>query len=266
MKKNILLAAFFFVYTLFTNCTQDEAFIVSDRIEDQANNTYLSLVPVKSAMDKFKNQQILEEADKRISPYLKIDNGRIVLTLKSGKALNISDEIFQMYINGTKINNALLEKGEIYIYKNKLYYYTSSCKFPRLKRNTWEGKVDKPYENDKEKLPNGSTRNRITCKDPNSVIAYCESQKDIPALLYTLLYFAANGKDEAITAPLSHSFHSACEQVYWLSDAKENSIYRAIRNGGITIISIHYPTLPYNNTTQHITQIYDNDMTLLCLF
>lgn len=266
MKKNILLVAFFFAYTLFTNCTQDEAFIVPDRIENQENNTHLSLIPVKSAMDKFKNQQILEEADRRISPYLKIDNGRIVLTLKSGKALNISDEIFQMYTNGTKINNALLEKGEIYIYKNKLYYYTSSCNFPRLKRSTWEGKVDKPYDNDKEKLPNGSTRNRITCKDPNSAMAYCESQKDIPAPLYTLLYFAANGKEEAITGSSSYSFHSACEQVYWLDDAKENSIYRAIRNGGITIISIHYLTLPYNNTTQHITQIYDNDMTLLCLF
>ncbi|MFQ7088201.1 MAG: hypothetical protein ACLRTD_27930 [Bacteroides sp.] len=154
-------------------------------------------------MDKFKNQQILEEADKRISPYLKIDNGRIVLTLKSGKALNISDEIFQMYINGTKTNNALLEKGEIYIYKNKLYYYTSSCKFPRLKRSTWEGKVDKPYENDKEKLPNGSTRNRITCKDPNSVIAYCESQK-IFRLSYTRSFILPQMEKTKLSQPHFH--------------------------------------------------------------
>ena len=51
----------------------------------------------------------MKEANNRVRPYLKIEDGHIELMLKSGKEINVSDEIFQIFVEGTKRNNTLLK-------------------------------------------------------------------------------------------------------------------------------------------------------------
>ncbi len=68
----------------------------------------------------------MKEANNRVRPYLKIEDGHIELMLKFGKEINVSDEIFQIFVEGTKRNNTLLKEGKIYVRNGRLYFYTSS--------------------------------------------------------------------------------------------------------------------------------------------
>ena len=135
MKKIIEIVFVFFVSLTFTNCESSDCVEILQAESTCSNLPYLEFVVPMSKEDNFRNAEIMKEANNRVRPYLKIEDGHIELMLKSGKEINVSDEIFQIFVEGTKRNNTLLKEGKIYVRNGRLYFYTSSRRsFQRFKK------------------------------------------------------------------------------------------------------------------------------------
>lgn len=110
MKKIIEIVFVFFVSLTFTNCESSDCVEILQAESTCSNLPYLEFVVPMSKEDNFRNAEIMKEANNRVRPYLKIEDGHIELMLKSGKEINVSDEIFQIFVEGTKRNNTLLKE------------------------------------------------------------------------------------------------------------------------------------------------------------
>ena len=115
MKKVIEIVFVFFVSLTFTNCESSDCVEILQAESTCSNLPYLEFVVPMSKEDNFRNAEIMKEANNRVRPYLKIEDGHIELMLKSGKEINVSDEIFQIFVEGTKRNNTLLMDVCIFI-------------------------------------------------------------------------------------------------------------------------------------------------------
>lgn len=267
MKKVIELVLIVFVSLTFTNCDSDDSVEMIQPESACSNLPYLEFVAPMCKEDNFRNAEIMKEANNRVRPYLKIEDGHIELMLKSGKEINVSDEIFQIFVKGTKRNNTLLKEGKIYVHNGRLYFYTSSRRnFPRFK-NLMPEADDDNYHTEKEELPNGGWTETVVCGNENAALSYYEDYKESQETLGTLLYYASQGVDEWIGGPLAKAFGYACDLVDWKTAKKEEALYKAARSGGLEVVTTYDPLPQFpGGTTQPVTYIYDKDRNLLGVF
>lgn len=90
MKKIIEIVFVFFVSLTFTNCESSDCVEILQAESTCSNLPYLEFVVPMSKEDNFRNAEIMKEANNRVRPYLKIEDGHIELMLKSGKFSYIS--------------------------------------------------------------------------------------------------------------------------------------------------------------------------------
>lgn len=267
MKKVIELVFIVFVSLTFVNCESDDNVEMIQLKSVCSNLPYLEFVVPMSKEDDFKNAEIMKEANNRVRPYLKIEDGHIELMLKSGKEINVSDEIFQIFVEGTKRNNTLLKEGKIYVHNGRLYFYTSSRRsFPRFKKLMPEADDDS-YHTEREYLPSGGWTETVVCGNEDAALAYYEDYKKAKEPLGVLLYYASKGVDEVIGGALAKAFGLACDLVNWKTDKQEEALYNAARSGGLKAVTTYDPRPQFpGGTTQTVTEIYDSKGNLLGLF
>ena len=267
MKKIIEIVFVFFVSLTFTNCESSDCVEILQAESTCSNLPYLEFVVPMSKEDNFRNAEIMKEANNRVRPYLKIEDGHIELMLKSGKEINVSDEIFQIFVEGTKRNNTLLKEGKIYVRNGRLYFYTSSRRsFPRFKKLMPEADDDN-YHTEREELPSGGWTETVVCGNENAALAYYEDYREAKVPLGVLLYYASKGVNKVIGGPLATAFEYACDLVYWICDKQEEAIYNAARSGGLKAVTTYDPLPQFpGGTTQMVTEIYDSKGNLLGLF
>lgn len=87
MKKIIEIVFVFFVSLTFTNCESSDCVEILQAESTCSNLPYLEFVVPMSKEDNFRNAEIMKEANNRVRPYLKIEDGHIELMLKSSKFL-----------------------------------------------------------------------------------------------------------------------------------------------------------------------------------
>ena len=87
MKKTIKTTMVLITFLSIASCEHDEI------IPQQTNEPFLSLPISQGQEEKFRCDEVMEEANRRVKPYLKFTDKHIELTLNSGKAINVSEEI-----------------------------------------------------------------------------------------------------------------------------------------------------------------------------
>lgn len=100
--KQIILTLIFGVYCITLCGCMKETITDTSHQTQSAVLPYLSLTPPLDTKDKMKNLEIMKEAEKRIRPYIKPVGQHLTLTIESGKEINISENIYNLFVK--KIN------------------------------------------------------------------------------------------------------------------------------------------------------------------
>ena len=255
MKKTIKTTMVLITFLSIASCEHDEI------IPQQTNEPFLSLPISQSQEEKFRCDEVMEEANRRVKPYLKFTDKHIELTLSSGKAINVSEEIYDMFVTGIQTNNELLEKGEAYIYEEKVYEYTAfHNNLLRVKRGMPEGYPDDRYDVDHERLPGNGSKKTIVCENNNEAFACYLDNKENKTPLPAILLYASKGVDGILNSKDAETYKDAYETIIWNPGKNEESLYKATRNGGIKIVTIDYES---ENMRFSNTYIYDKNDKLL---
>jgi hypothetical protein len=148
MKKAYYLFFIAIFGAILWSCSSDE----SESPNNQICKEYLDLDVNNIKSFTYEDKQILDAAKSRMDQVVTINDNKYVLTVSSGKEINMSERLFQSFIRAITITNQKIATGELFLYNNKLYGNdTTSINVSRIKTrseggdNSYSRKVDHYY-------------------------------------------------------------------------------------------------------------------------
>ncbi|WP_320167784.1 hypothetical protein [Mangrovibacterium marinum] len=108
--------------------------------EDIYSSEYYEFLDVDLSVENYTPEQlaILEEAKNRIDKFVTVRKGKFSLSVKSGKEIEISEELYDHFLNMMNFSNSMISQNEYTIEGNKLVLNAPSLNPIRLKSGSLE--------------------------------------------------------------------------------------------------------------------------------
>ena len=248
MKKTCSLIGLFLIglFVLVTGCNNTET--SSHQLQMKSvEGKFLDLTGMPS-----EDVEILTMANERIKPYVEVENGLLVLIATSGEELDISDQLFRIFVNGIAENNRLIEAGVLFVVDGDLYPTEFKMNlFPR-KRSFYE--IIDEGENYKSVLEYdywGATQT-TTYTNTDGALDYYEQYSNTSTMQLAIAGVIGIGMSKHPPA-LGAMYTAGCTAAGLIVADTSSKILEAARQGGITVRTMTRPgsmpgDLPITNT------------------
>ena len=136
------LVSFVILSIVFQGCEKEDSF----------PSEYSEFLHVDLSTENYTPEQlaIFEKAKDRMDKYVNIKRGKFTITIKSGKEINISEELYEKFLSMMDFSNSIIRDKEYSIIDNKIilkapYSNAPSVNIPRLKSGNPEQNLSDPY-------------------------------------------------------------------------------------------------------------------------
>lgn len=239
---------------LMQSCNTD-----GDKMLVDSSMQYLNITDMGSSVGDL---VILQEAQKRLDPYVKIKNGKYVMTVSSGDQLRMSERVFNMMMEALKITNSKIDKGELYILNGELLCTELSFESFPLTRGDGDG------ESDPSKPKTVTTNYWWGSKSTTNYSGdyawnYYKTTSDVSNNIGVVLAAMAYGANKlpgiyGVVVGEGLTIFAGLDAVEAANLC--NALYTAARSGGVTIVTMTRPD-GYGGLTN--TFIYDSNGNLI---